>query len=83
MKINKGKFDREEFDKHLIKDDDLTLTSCCKRKWYKTKKNYKCPACKKNVTKDIIARGIMQGIDSMMKQREKEENEKSKDNTST
>ena len=78
MKINRGKFDREEFEKHLIKDDDITITSCCQRKWYKTKKNYKCPGCKKNVTKDIIGRGIMQGIDNMMKEREKEENEKAK-----
>tara|TARA_R100000541_G_scaffold53531_2_gene61659 strand:+ start:480 stop:767 length:288 start_codon:yes stop_codon:yes gene_type:complete len=80
--FNKGKFSREEFERHLIKDDDLTITSCCKRQWYKTKKNYKCPGCKKNVTKDIIGRGIMQGIDKMMKEREKEENEKNIKNKS-
>jgi hypothetical protein len=68
------KFSREEFDKHFIKDDDLTLTSCCKRKWYKTKKNLKCPGCKKTVTKDIIARSIMQNINKVMI-----ENEKNKD----
>jgi hypothetical protein len=77
------KFNRELFEKHLIKDDDIKLTSCCKRAWYKTKKNYKCPGCKKNVTKDIIARGIMQGIDNMMKAKEKEENEKTKDKPSS
>lgn len=82
MEINKNKFNKEEFNKHLIKDDDITITSCCKRKWYKTKKNYKCPGCKKNVTKDIIGRGIMQGIDKMMKDREKEENEKNIKNKS-
>ncbi len=78
-KINK-EFNREEFDKVLIKDDDLTLTSCCKRKWYKTKKNYKCSRCKKTVTKDIIARGIMQGIDKMMKDKE---NDNIKNSTSS
>ena len=69
-----NKFSREEFDKHFIKNDDLNLTSCCKRKWYKTKKNLKCPGCKKTVTKDIIARGIMQNINKTML-----ENEKNKD----
>lgn len=72
MKINKNKFNREEFEKHLIKDDDIKRTSCCKRLWYKTKTNYKCPGCKKNVTKDIVARGVMQGIDNLMKEREKD-----------
>lgn len=62
MEKNK-KFDREEFEKHLIKDDDISLTSCCNRKYYKTKKNLKCPGCKKTVTRDIVARGIMKGID--------------------
>jgi len=81
-KFNKGKFSREEFDKHFIKDDDIKKTSCCNRSWYKTKKNYKCPGCKKNVSEDIIARGLMQGIDKMMKAKEKEENEKTKNNTS-
>lgn len=66
MKINKSKeFDRDEFEKHLIKDDDITLTSCCNRKYYKTKKHLKCSKCKKVVTKDIVARAIMQGIDQM------------------
>lgn len=78
-KFNKGKFSRDEFDKHFIKDDDIKKTSCCNRAWYKTKKHYKCPGCKKVVTEDIIARGLMQGIDKMMKAREKEEeNEKTK-----
>lgn len=74
MKINK-KFDREEFDKYLIKDDDITLTTCCNRKYYKTKKNLKCAGCKKVVTSDIVGRGIMQGIDRMMKEREKNDRE--------
>jgi hypothetical protein len=79
MKINKNKeFDREEFEKHLIKDDDITLTSCCKRKYYRTKKHLKCAKCKKVVTKDIVARAIMQGIDIMTK-----ENDKSKDKSSS
>lgn len=72
METNK-KFDREEFEKHLIKDDDISLTSCCNRKYYKTKKNLKCAGCKKTVTRDIVARGIMKGIDAMMKEREKNE----------
>lgn len=72
MEVNKN-FDREEFEKHLIKDDDISLTSCCNRKYYKTKKNLKCAGCKKTVTRDIVARGIMKGIDTMMKEREKNE----------
>lgn len=72
METNK-KFDREEFEKYLIKDDDISLTSCCNRKYYKTKKNLKCAGCKKTVTRDIVARGIMKGIDTMMKEREKNE----------
>ena len=82
-KLNKGGFDREEFNKHLIQDDDIKITSCCKRTWYKTKKNYKCPGCKENVTKDIIARGLMQGIDKMMKAKEKEKNEETKNISSS
>tara|TARA_R110000744_G_scaffold49488_4_gene107540 strand:+ start:604 stop:954 length:351 start_codon:yes stop_codon:yes gene_type:complete len=66
-------FDREEFEKVLIKDDDITLTSCCNRKYYKTKKNFKCPGCKKLVTKDIVGRGIMKGINQMMKDRDEKE----------
>jgi hypothetical protein len=74
-KINKDKeFNRIEFDKYFIKNDDLTITSCCKKKWYKTKKNMKCSSCKKTVTKDIVARGIMQGINEMMKKNEKIKN---------
>jgi len=72
MEKNK-KFDREEFEKHLIKDDDISLTSCCNRKYYKTKKNLKCPGCKKTVTRDIVARGIMKGIDEMMKESERKQ----------
>jgi hypothetical protein len=72
MKVNK-EFNREEFERHLIKDDDITLTSCCNRKYYKTKKNFKCPGCKKLVTKDIVGRGIMKGINQMMIERDKEE----------
>lgn len=70
MKIHKGEFNRDDFEKHLIKDDDIKKTSCCNVAWYKTKKHYKCSKCKKKVTEDIIARGIMQGIDKMMKARE-------------
>jgi hypothetical protein len=82
VSFNTGHFNREEFDKHFIKDDDIKKTSCCNRSWYKTKKHYKCPGCKKIVTKDIIGRGLMQGINNMMKAKEKEENEKTKDNSS-
>tara|TARA_R110002073_G_scaffold88016_2_gene208994 strand:+ start:7630 stop:7890 length:261 start_codon:yes stop_codon:yes gene_type:complete len=73
-------FDKEEFYKHLIKDDDITLTSCCNRKYYKTKKNLKCSGCRKVVTKDIVGRGIMKGIDQMIKDRE---NDESKDKGSS
>jgi len=72
MEVNK-KFDREEFEKHLIKDDDISLTSCCGRKYYKTKKHMKCAGCKKIVTNDIVARGVMKGIDAMMKEKEERE----------
>lgn len=75
MEANK-KFNREEFEKHLIKDDDISLTSCCGRKYYKTKKHMKCAGCKKIVTNDIVARGIMKGIDTMMKAKEREREEK-------
>ncbi len=75
MEINKN-FDREEFNKHLIKDDDISLTSCCNRKYYKTKKNLKCPGCKKVVTSDIVGRGIMKGIDQMIKENDRKELEK-------
>lgn len=79
--INKSKtFNREEFDKYLIVGDDIKLTSCCNVAWYKTKKNYKCSKCKKRVTDDIIGRGIMQGIDKMMKEIE---NDKLKDKSSS
>lgn len=69
-------FDREEFNKHLIKDDDITLTSCCNRKYYKTKKHLKCAKCKKIVTSDIVGRGIMKGIDQMIKEQEKKKQNK-------
>tara|TARA_R110001632_G_scaffold105752_1_gene215275 strand:+ start:5659 stop:5937 length:279 start_codon:yes stop_codon:yes gene_type:complete len=72
---------QEEFDKHFIKDDDLMKTSCCKRNWYKTKKHLKCPGCKKYVDKDVTARGIMQGINTMMEK--SKENEKNKNNSSS
>jgi len=76
-KINKG-WDRVEFDKALIKNDDLKLTECCNRRWYRTKKNLKCSGCKKVVTENIMSRGIMQSIDKMMKAKE---NEKDKNNS--
>ncbi len=69
-------FDREEFNKHLIKDDDISLTSCCNRKYYKTKKHLKCAGCKKVVTSDIVGRGIMKGIDQMIKEDDKKKLEK-------
>ncbi len=74
--FRQGKFSREEFDKHFIEDDDITLTSCCKRKWYRTKKHIKCPGCKKNVDDDVAARAVMQGIDKMMKARDEKERAK-------
>ncbi len=74
--FRKGKFSREEFDKHFIKDDDITLTSCCKRKWYRTKKHLKCAKCKKIVDDDIAARSVMQGIDKMMRARDEKERAK-------
>ncbi len=79
LKINKG-WDRVEFDKVLIKNDDLKLTECCNRRWYRTKKNLKCSGCKKVVNDNIMSRGIMQSIDKMMRAKEKE-NEENKNNS--
>ena len=76
-KVNKG-WNREEFDEALIKNDDLKLTQCCNRRWYRTKKHLKCSKCKKVVTDNIMSRGIMQSIDKMMQAKE---NEKNKNNT--
>tara|TARA_R110000851_G_scaffold114153_2_gene239108 strand:- start:4398 stop:4670 length:273 start_codon:yes stop_codon:yes gene_type:complete len=82
VSFNTGQFNREEFDKHFIKDDNIKKTSCCNRAWYKTKKHYKCPGCKEVVTEDIIARGLMQGINNMMTAKETEDNEKTRNNSS-
>jgi len=70
--FDSSKFNQEDFDRHFIKDDDLMITSCCKRKWYRTKKHLKCPGCKKYVDKDVTARGIMQGINTMMEKRKED-----------
>tara|TARA_R110001606_G_scaffold343624_1_gene492210 strand:- start:4572 stop:4850 length:279 start_codon:yes stop_codon:yes gene_type:complete len=76
-------FNQEEFDKYFIEGDDLMKTSCCDRRWYRTKKHMKCPGCKKYVDKDVTARGIMQGINTMMKQRKKDEENKNSSSSET